>query len=135
MRAITCGVLALALAGFAYGANTADQLVEIQEVADGFLKAAVDNDFSAFTENVSSTRLAEYEKNEVVSPLAQWWESARKAVDEQGATWTFVEVRTNTEIIVELVYKKTDDAGEKNVSVYMRKEGDDWRVDAAGGAF
>lgn len=135
MRALTCGILGLALAGFAYAENTPDQLNEIQGVADAFLKAAADNDFDAFRENASSKRLAEYEKNKEVCPLTQWWENARRAIDEQGATWTFVEVRTNTEIIVELVYRKTDDAGEKDVSIFMRKEGDEWRVDAAGGAF
>jgi hypothetical protein len=135
MRALTYVVATITLAGFAYAENTPEQLVEIREVADAFLKAAADDDFEAFKENVSSTRLAEYEKNKAACPLAQWWESARKAVDEEGASWTFAEVRTDTEIIVELVYTRTDDAGEKAVSIFMRKEGDAWHVDAAAGAF
>lgn len=135
MRALTWGVLALALAGFAYAQNTPDQLDEIRGVADAFLKAASDNDFDAFKEKVSSKRLAEYEKNKEVCPLTQWWESARRAIDEHGATWAFVDVWINTDNIVELVYQRTDDAGEKGVSIFMRKEGDEWHVDAAGGAF
>ena len=78
---------------------------------------------------------AEYEKNELNCPLARWWESAREAVDEEGASWEFVKVQGNTDDKVTFVYKKTDNDGEKDVSVHMRKEGDDWFVDAAGGAF
>jgi hypothetical protein len=135
MRSVTCAVLALALAGFAYAENTPDQLVEIQGVADAFLKAAADDDFDAFKEKASSKRRAEYEKNKEVCPLTQWWDSARRAIDERGATWTFVDVRINTDNIVELVYQRADDAGAKEVSIFMRKEGDAWYVDAAGGAF
>jgi hypothetical protein len=135
MRSVTCGVLALALASFANAENTPDELEAIQEVADAFLKAAADNDFDAFKENASSKRRAEYEKNKEVCPLSQWWESARRAVEERGAAWTFVDVRINTDNIVELVYQRTDDAGAKEVSIFMRKEGDAWLVDAAGGAF
>jgi hypothetical protein len=135
MRAVTCGIVALALASFAYAANNPDQLKEIQEVSDAFLKAAVDDDFDAFLDMASSTRKAEYEKNELNCPLARWWESAREAVDEEGASWEFVKVQGNTDDKVTFVYKKTDNDGEKDVSVHMRKEGDDWFVDAAGGAF
>ena len=135
MRAVTCGIVALALASFAYAANNPDQLKEIQEVSDAFLQAAVDDDFDAFLDMASSTRKAEYEKNELNCPLARWWESAREAVDEEGASWEFVKVQGNTDDKVSFVYKKTDNAGEKEVSVHMRKEGDDWLVDAAGGAF
>ncbi len=135
MRTLTCAVVALALASFAYAANTPDELKDIQKVSDAFLKAAVDNDFDAFKENASAARLAEYEKNEVNCPLARWWESARKAVDEHGASWEFVKVKSNMPTKVEFIYKKTDDAGEKEVSVHMTKDGDDWHVDAAGGAF
>jgi hypothetical protein len=135
MRIVTCALLAAALVGFAYGANTPEQLADIQKVADAFLKAAVDNDFDAFKENASVARLAEYEKNEVNCPLARWWESARKAVDEHDAAWEFVKVKSNMPTNVEFIYKKTDDGGEKEVSVFMTKDGDDWHVDAAGGAF
>ncbi len=135
MRTLTCAVVALALASFAYAANTPDELKDIQKVSDAFLKAAVDNDFDAFKENASAARLAEYEKNEVNCPLARWWESARKAVDEHNASWEFVKVKSNMPTKVEFIYKKTDDAGEKEVSVHMTKDGDDWHVDAAGGAF
>jgi len=135
MRILTCGILALALAGFATAANSPAQLEEIQEVSDAFLKAAVDDDFDAFLDLASSTRKAEYEKNELNCPLARWWESAREAVDEEGASWEFVKVQGNTDDKVTFVYNKKDDAGEKEVSVHLRKEGDDWFVDAAGGAF
>jgi len=127
--------VALALAGFAYAANSPAQLDEIQEVADAFLKAAVDDDFAAFKDMASSTRKAEFEKNEINCPLARWWESAREAVDEEGASWTFVKVNGNMDDKVTFVYNKTDKAGEGEVSVYMKKEGDEWFVDAAGGAF
>ncbi len=135
VRALTCVALALALASFAYAANSPDQLKEIQEVSDAFIKAAVDNDFDAFLEKVSSTRKAEYEKNEINCPVARWWESAREAVDEEGASWEFVKVGGNTDTKVSFVYNKKDNAGEKEVSVHMRKEGDDWFVDAAGAVF
>jgi hypothetical protein len=132
---MTCAVVALALAGFAYAANSPDELKAIQEVGDDFLKAAVDDDFDTFLELSSSTRKAEYEKNEINCPLARYWESAREAVDEEGASWEFVKVKGNTDTKVGLVYNKKDDDGEKEVTVHMRKEGDDWFVDAAGGAF
>ena len=135
MRTLTCVGLALALGGFAFAANNPDQLVEIQEEADAFLQAAVDDDFDAFLALASSKRKDEYEKNEINCPLARWWESAREAVDEEGASWEFVKVQGNTDDKVTFVYKKTDKDGEKDVSVHMRKEGDDWLVDAAGGAF
>jgi hypothetical protein len=135
MRTLTCTLLALGLAGFAYAANSPDQLKEIQEYSDDFLQAAVDDDFDAFLELASSTRKAEYEKNEINCPLARWWESAREAVDEEGASWEFVKVQGNTDDKVTFVYKKTDKDGEKDVSVHTRKEGDEWFVDAAGGAF
>jgi hypothetical protein len=135
MRTLTCTLLALGLAGFAYAANSPAQLEEIQERADAFLQAAVDDDFDAFLDLASSTRKAEYEKNEINCPLARWWESAREAVDEEGASWEFVKVGGNTDDKVSFVYNKKDNAGEKEVSVHMRKEGDEWFVDAAGGAF
>ncbi len=135
MRTLTCALLALALAGFAYAANNSAQLEEIQEVADAYLQAAVDDDFDTFLELSSSTRKAEYEKNEINCPLARYWESAREAVDEEGASWEFVKVKGNTDTKVGLVYNKKDNDGEKEVTVHMRKEGDDWFVDAAGGAF
>lgn len=135
MRTLTCTLLALGLAGFAYAANSPAQLEEIQERADAFLQAAVDDDFDAFLDLASSTRKAEYEKNEINCPLARWWESAREAVDEEGASWEFVKVQGNTDDKVTFVYKKTDKDGEKDVSVHTRKEGDEWFVDAAGGAF
>jgi hypothetical protein len=123
------------MAGFAYAAYNTAQLEEIQEFSDDFLQAAVDDDFAAFLELASSTRKAEYEKNELNCPLARWWESAREAVDEEGASWEFLKVGSNTDTKVSFVYTKTDDDGEREVTVHMRKEGDDWLVDAAGGAF
>ncbi len=135
MRTLTCVVLTLTFAAFANAANTPEQLKDIQAVADAFLKAAVDNDFDAFKEKASSARLAEYEKNELNCPLARWWESARKVIDEHSAKWTFEKVKTNMPTTVELIYKKTSDAGESLVSIFMTKEGDKWLVDAAGGAF
>lgn len=135
MRTLTCAVVALALAGFAYAANNSAQLEEIQEVADAYLQAAVDDDFDTFLELSSAKRKAEYEKNDLNCILARYWESAREAVDEEGASWEFVEVQGNTDDKVSFVYNKTDNDGEKEVTVHLRKEGDDWFVDAAGGAF
>ena len=135
MRTLTCALLALALAGFAYAANNSAQLEEIQEVADAYLLAAVDDDFDTFLELSSAKRKAEYEKNDLNCILARSWESAREAVDEEGASWEFVKVQGNTDDKVSFVYIKTDNDGEKEVTVHMRKEGDEWFVDAAGGAF
>lgn len=135
MKLITCTVATLAFVTAAVAANTPEQLKDIQKVADEFLQAAIDNNFDNFKAKVSAARIAEYDKNQINCPLARWWESARKAVDKLHAKWTFDKVRSNMPTKVELDYKKTDDEGEEVVTIYMTKDGEEWKVDAAGGVW
>ncbi len=135
MRALALAVVAVTFAGIAFAANTSEELKAIQEVSDAFFQAVVDNDFDAYKAKVAAKRLEEYEANEVNCPIARWWESARKDVDEHSAKWEFVDTKTNMPTNVVFNYKRTMDTGEKTVTITLSKDGDTWGVYAAGGAF
>jgi hypothetical protein len=135
MRTVALAVATVMLASIAFAANTPDELKEIQKVSDAFFKAVVDNDFDAYKAKVAVKRLEEYNANQINCPIANWWESGRKDVDEHSAKWEFVKVKTNMPTNVVIVYKRTMDTGEKEVDCTLSKDGDVWGVYAAGGAF
>ena len=132
MRALVCMTLLLALIGVASADIYTDNAKAAQEVADSFLKAIADNDFEAYKTKVTAKNLAEYNKNNANNKMKRWWDSARKNIEKNAAKWEFVKVKTNMPKSIALDYKRMMSTGESNNTIYLIKDGDEWRVDAAG---
>ena len=132
MRIILGLSLVLAFMGVANADVYSDNAKAAQEVADAFFKAIADNDFEAYKAKVTAALIAEYNKNNANCKIKRWWDSARKGVDTSNAKWTFAKVKSNMPTSIALDYKRTMSTGETINTIYLKKEGDKWLVDAAG---
>ncbi len=132
MRIILCLSLILALMGVANADVYSDNAKAAQETADAFFKAIADNDFEAYKAKVAAALVAEYNANNANCKIKRWWDSARKGVEKSNAKWTFVKVKTNMPATIALDYKRTMSTGDSINTIYLKKEGDKWLIDAAG---
>jgi len=132
MRVILGLSLILAFMGIANADVYSDNAKAAQEVADAFFKAIADNDFEAYKAKVAAALVAEYNANNANCKIKRWWDSARKGIDKSNAKWAFVKVKSNMPTSIALDYKRTMSTGETINTIYLKKEGDKWLVDAAG---
>jgi hypothetical protein len=132
MRVILCLSLMLAIMGIANADVYSDNAKAAQDVADAFFKAIAANDFEAYKAKVTATLIAEYNANKANCKIKRWWDSARKGIDKFNAKWTFVGVKSNMPTSIALDYKRTMSTGDTINTIYLKKEGDKWLVDAAG---
>jgi hypothetical protein len=132
MRVILCLSLMLAIMGIANADVYSDNAKAAQDVADAFFKAIAANDFEAYKAKVTATLIAEYNANKANCKIKRWWDSARKGIDKFNAKWTFVSVKSNMPTSIALDYKRTMSTGDTINTIYLKKEGDKWLVDAAG---
>ena len=132
MRTILCLSLILAFMGIANADVFSDNAKAAQAVADAFFKAIADNDFEAYKAKVAATLIAEYNANNANCIIKRWWDSARKGVDKFNAKWAFARVKSNMPTSIALDYKRTMSTGDTINTIYLKKEGDKWLVDAAG---
>jgi hypothetical protein len=132
MRTILCLSLILAFMGIANADVFSDNAKAAQAVADAFFKAIADNDFEAYKAKVAATLIAEYNANNANCKIKRWWDSARKGIDKFNAKWTFVGVKSNMPTSIALDYKRTMSTGDTINTIYLKKEGNKWLVDAAG---
>ena len=132
MRIILCLSLMLAIIGIANADVYSDNAKAAQAVADAFFKAIAANDFEAYKAKVTATLIAEYNANKANCKIKRWWDSARKGIDKFNAKWTFVSVKSNMPTSIALDYKRTMSTGDTINTIYLKKEGDKWLVDAAG---
>jgi hypothetical protein len=132
MRMILCLSLILAFMGIANADVYSDNAKAAQEVGDAFFKAIADNDFEAYKAKVTATLIAEYNANNANCKIKRWWDSARKGIDKFNAKWAFVRIKTNMPTSIALDYKRTMSTGDTVNTIYLKKEGDKWLVDAAG---
>jgi hypothetical protein len=132
MRMILCLSLILAFMGIANADVYSDNAKAAQDVADAFFKAIADNDFEAYKAKVAATLIAEYNANNANCKIKRWWDSARKGIDKFNAKWAFVRIKTNMPTSIALDYKRTMSTGDTVNTIYLKKEGDKWLVDAAG---
>jgi hypothetical protein len=129
---ILCLSLILAFVGIAHADVFSDNAKAAQEVADAFFKAIADNDFEGYKAKVTSALVAEYDANNANCKIKRWWDSARKGVEKFNAKWAFVRVKSNMPTSIALDYKRTMSTGDTTNTIYLKKEGDKWLVDAAG---
>ncbi len=132
MRMVLCLSLVLAFMGIANADVYSDNAKAAQEAADAFFKAIADNDFEAYKAKVTSALVTEFNANNANCKIKRWWDSARKGVDKSKAKWTFVKVKTNMPTSIALDYKRTMSTGDSINTIYLKKEGDKWLIDAAG---
>ena len=132
MRTILWLSLILAFMGIANADVFSDNAKAAQAVADAFFKAIAANDFEAYKAKVTATLIAEYNANKANCKIKRWWDSARKGIDKFNAKWTFVSVKSNMPTSIALDYKRTMSTGDTINTIYLKKEGDKWLVDAAG---
>jgi len=132
MRIILWLSLILASIGIANADVYSDNAKAAQGVADAFFKAIADNDFEAYKAKVTATLIAEYNANKANCKIKRWWDSARKEIEKSNAKWIFVGVKSNMPTSIALDYKRTTSTGDTINTIYLKKEGEKWLVDAAG---